>query len=680
MSGQAGLQTFAAVCPHDCPDACGMLVTVRDGRVVQVRGDPEHPFTQGFLCGKVAAYPERVHSPQRLLTPLRRAGPKGSGAWQPISWQEALDEIAGRWLAVRERYGGQAILAYVYSGNMGLISRNLPRALFHALGTTQVQTGTICDSAVEAAWDAVYGPCAPLDPEDVQHADLVVAWGADLYTTNVHLVPFVERARRRGARLVCIAPYRHRTARRADWFIPVRVATDGALALAVAHVLFEEGLVDTDFLEQEAEGWQEWAAGVLPRYSPGAVEEITGVPAESVRRLARMLGGARAPFLRVGLALGRHACGGRAVQAVLLLPALVGGWRRRGGGAFVESVHAFSLNYEALRRSQLRPGSLRVVNQALLGQALAELADPPVQAFFVMSSNPAVSCPDAERLRRALLRDDLFTVVHDTFLTETAELADIVLPACTALEHEDLFRSYGQLYMQYVRPAIPPLGQARSNAWLVRELAARLGLDDPVFRRSDEELVQELVQDPQLARRLLAGERVKVTPTGGPGRWPTPSGRIRFDPALDFVPDHARDPELARQRARYPLRLLSAPGYWMHHTSFEPAAGPARRAGPPCCLLHPQEAARRGVRDGELVELFNDRGSVGLAARVTEDVPPGLAVVEGQRSRRAYAFGGPLNVLTGSCLSDLGDGAAFQSTWVDVRPVRAFPAVAVPAG
>lgn len=677
---------FRTVCPHDCPDTCSVVATVDNGRVVAVQGDPEHPFTRGFLCAKVNRYPERVHSPERIVTPLRRDGPKGSGKFRSVSWEQALDEIVERWEAIRRQWGSEAILAYVYSGHMGLVSRNLPRALFCALGATQVRTGTVCDTAAEAGWEASYGAVAPVDPESVEQADLIVAWGSDPVTSNVHLVPFIERARRRGARLVVIAPYRNRTARRADHFIAVRVATDGALALGVAHVLFRDGRADLGFLRREAEGWERWADEVVPRYPPARVEALTGVPAGQVEELARWLSEARAPFIRIGTSLGRHRWGGQTVRLVALLAAVLGAWGKPGAGAFLESAQAFPLDYEALRRPDLAPRPLREVNQAQLGRALTELSDPPIRAFFVMANNPAVTCPNAGLIRRGLLREDLFTVVHDTFMTDTAELADIVLPATTAMESDDVYRSYGHLYMQYAPALIPPVGEARPNAWVVGRLARRLGLDDPVFHRSMEDHVRALLPAyPELAERLLRGEIVKFTPTGGPGRWGTPGGRIRFTPLPDYIPDvmpegagdeasvwgtgagaGATDRVLPAKAADAPLRLLTAPGHWLSHTGFEGVEALRRRAGSPRCFIHPEEARARGIGGGDAVELFNALGSVGLYAEVSEDVPPGV-VVEGLRPGRAYLTGDPINVLTSDQLADMGGGATFHSTWVRLR-------------
>lgn len=645
-----------------------MLATVEDGRLTRVWGDPDDPFTRGFLCAKVNRYPERVHSPERLLRPLRRSGPKGSGSWQPISWNEALDEIVRRWREIQARWGSEALLGYAYSGHMGQVSRGLPQALFHALGASRILVGTVCDTAAEAGWAAAYGDCSPLDPEDAARADLIVAWGSDVATTNVHLWPFIEDARRQGARLIAIAPYRNRTARSADRFLPIRVGTDTALALGVAHVLFRDGLADLEYLRRDAEGWEAWAGGTVAGATPAWAETITGIPAAEVERLAHDLAAARVPFIRIGPSIARNRNGARAVQAVGLLAAVLGTWERPGAGAFLETAYAFPLDYAAIRRPDLLPRPTRVLNQVQLGAALTELQDPPVMALMVMGNNPAVTCPDAGRVRRGLQREDLFTVVHETFMTETAELADLVLPATTSVESEDFYRSYGHLYLRYAPPILPPQGEARSNAWVVQQLARRLGLTDPVFTRSVADHLRAVAGE-EAAKALLQGRRVKVSPTGGPGRWATPSRKVDFTRAPAYEPDLPDG-----QEPPHPLRLLSVPEVFQSHTGFEAVASLRRRSGPTRVLLNPREAAARGLRSGDAVELFNERGTAGLRLEVTDDVPPGLAVVPGPRSARLFLSGGPLNVLTTDELTDMGEGAAYQSTWVDVRPLERAPA------
>lgn len=672
------MTVIRTVCPHDCPDQCSILATVEDGRLVRVEGDPAHPFTRGFLCGKVNRYPERVHSAERLLTPLRRVGPKGAGQFRPITWDEALDEIVTRWQAIIARHGGEALLGYAYSGHMGLVNRNLPRALFHALGASRMRVGTVCDSTCDTAWAYTVGETPGTDPETAAEADLIIAWGANLATTNVHFLPVVEAARRRGAQLVVIDPYRTRTARRADCHIAPRLGTDAALALGMMHVLVREGLIDRAFIATHTVGFERLCAETLPHYPPARVAAITGVPAAEVERLARRYGRARAPFIRLGMGMSRHAGGGMAVRAVACLPALVGAWRKPGGGALLDTAAIWGFDYDALRRPDLLPRPTREVNHSTLGRALTELRDPPLLALFVAANNPAVTCPDQARLEAGLRREDLFTVVHDTFLSDTARFADIVLPACTAMETEDLYRSYGTYYVQYGPQLLPPAGESRANVWLVQELARRLGLTDPVFTRSPREHFAALLADatgPTAALRLedlLAGGPVKL-----PYRHEGPAVTYFVSEAmaaagLPPLPEWRPDPWQG-EAVRWPLRLLTLPGHFQHHSAFAGVASLRRRQGPPTCVLHPRDAAARGIRDGDPVLLVNDRGRVGLYARVSEDTQPGVVAVEGNQGRAAYWCGGPLNVLVADRLSDMGAGATYQSTWVDVRPAAPHP-------
>lgn len=648
-------RVIRTVCPHDCPDQCSMLAHVEDGRLVRVEGDPEHPFTRGFLCAKVNRYPERVHSPERLLYPMRRVGAKGEGQFERISWEEALDEIARRWKGV----GPEAILGYAYSGTMGMINRNLPTALFNALGARRMVTGTVCDAACEAGWEAALGHAVGSDPESMAQSDLIIAWGANLVTTNVHTIPFIDEARARGAKLVVIDPYRTRTAARADWHLPIRIGTDAALALGMMHVLDREGLLDQHHLSVYTTGFDKLRLEVLPRYTPERVAAITGLPAADVERLARLYGQARAPFIRLGMGMSRNTYGGSAIRTVACLPALVGAWEKPGGGALIDVAGAYRFDYEAVRLNGLHPRPDEVpVNHVQLGQALQ---DPSLKAFVVMSNNPATTCPDQGAVIAGLSREDLFTVVHDILLTDTALYADILLPACTPVETDDLYRSYGSLYYQYGPQLIEPLGEARPNRYVVTELARRMGVTHPAFARTTEEHLAALLAP------------IGVTPAdvtkGGPLRVERPSDPVRtaFDrpdlPALGWQPD----PVEAEEGARFGLRLLTAPGHYQHHSAFAGVASLQEREGTPRALLHPDDAAARQIADGDPVELYNDRGLVGLIAKVTPDTQPGVVVVEGQRARRRYLKGGPVNVLTSSRLTDLGEGATYQSTWVDAR-------------
>jgi anaerobic selenocysteine-containing dehydrogenase len=665
------------VCAHDCPDMCSILAHVEDGRLVRVEGDPNQPFTAGFVCGKVRREPELVHSVDRVRTPLRRTGPKGAGEFRPVSWDEALDELAGRWKAIRQEDGPLAILGYCYSAHQGQFNRWLPMALFHALGTTRLQAGTICDTCADVAWEMTCGPVGGADPETMVHSDLIVSWSADLVTTAVHAWAKTEEARTRGAQLVVIDPRRSRTAARADWHVAPRIGTDGALALGLMHILVRDGLADRDYLARETFGFDRLARDVLPRFAPDRVAAITGLTPADLERLANLYGRARAPYIRIGFGMSRSSQGGQGVRAVACLPAVVGAYAKRGGGALLATVGGFGFSFEAVRRPS-GPAETRLVNHSRLGQALLELRDPPIRALFVSANNPAVTCPDAATVRRGLMREDLFTVVHDPFLTDTARYADLVLPATTYLETEDLFRAYGAYYVQFAPQAVPAQGEAWSNLRLAQELARRLGVRDAVFSMTTEALLRAAFVgatgpaaglDPDALR--TAGP-VKIDPYPDGQRFRTPSGKLEFyserlaAQGLPPMPDWHEDAEETALGRRWPLRLLTAPGYFQSHTAFSGNQALRRREGVPVVVLHPAEAGRRGLRPGDGVELFNDLGTTGMRLRVSDEVAPGVALVPGQRPV-GEALSGTINLLCGDRLSDLGEGATYQSTFLDVR-------------
>lgn len=671
--------TVRTVCAHDCPDQCSLIAHVEDDRIVRIQGDPDHPMTAGFACVKVHRDHEVVHSPERVLRPLRRRGAKGAGDFAAISWADALDEIAGRWTTIIREDGPLAILGYAYSAHQGLINRGLVLGLFHALGATRLAAGTVCDTCAEAGWDAALGSVGGADPESVVDSDLIVAWGADLLTTNLHIWPLIEVARRQGAKLVVIEPRRSRTAERADWHLTVRVGTDAALALGVMHVLARDGLVDRSYLARHALGFERLEREVLPRFAPPRTAEITGVSVADLERLAHLYGGARAPFIRLGEGMSRCAQGGQAIRAVALLPGVTGAYAKRGGGALLMTAAEFGLDYAAVRKPS-GPAQTRTVNHSRLGEALLTFADPPIRSLFVAANNPAVTCPDSRTVRRGLAREDLFTVVHDPFLSDTARYADLVLPAATYLETEDLHRSYGTYYLQRANRVVPPQGEAWPNWKLAQELARRLGLRDAVFSMSMDALVARLFRGttgPLAGLDLagLAGAGPFKLPRPDGQRFATPSGKLEFyserlaAEGLPAMPDWAPDPVGEAEGQRWPLRLLTAPGYYQSHTAFVGNPALRRRAGAPECVLHPDEASARGLASGDRVELVNDRATVTLRLRVSDEVPPGIAFVPGQRPA-AESGGTTVNMLCSDRYSDFGEGATYQSTRLDVRRAK----------
>lgn len=668
------MNTAKVVCGHDCPDMCSLLAHVEDGRVVKIEGDPQQPYTAGFACAKVNRDAELVHSPDRLKTPLRRTGAKGRGQFRSIGWDEALDEIASRWKAVIAESGPHAILGYAYSAHQGLMNRGLVNGLFHAMGASRLQAGTVCDTCCETAWDLTVGPVGGADPESVTESDLIVSWGADLVAVNVHFWAKVEQARKAGVKLVVIDPRRSRTAERADWHIPIRIGTDAALALGVMHVLARDGRCDRAYLAAHTLGFEQLEREVLPRFAPHAVAGITGISAEDVERFADLYGRAKKSFIRLGEGMTRLARGGQALRSVAVLPALTGAYGRHGGGALLLTASSIHLNYNAVRKPS-GPASARAVNHLRLGEALLNMQDPPIRALFVAANNPAVTCPDVGKVRRGLAREDLFTVVHDPFLSMTARYADIVLPATTYLETEDLFRSYGSYYMQYARRAVEPQGEARSNFSVAQALAQRMGLVDAVYGMTERQVLDELMRGAGGAAALEPAHvadagPINLKPAGGQ-QFATPSGKLEIYSeqvkalGVSPLPDWQPDPGEASEAARWPLRLLTAPSYFQPHTAYSAVAFLRGREGPPYCVLHPEDAQARGLSDGQQVRLFNARGRIGLVLRVADEIRPGVVLVPGQRPDEE-AVEGTINMLCSDRYTDLGEGATYQSTWLEV--------------
>lgn len=656
---------------------CSLLAHVENGRVVKIEGDPDQPLTAGFACGKVNRDVDLVHSPERLTTPLRRIGRKGEGKFAPITWDEALDEIAARFKAIIAKSGPLALLGYAYSAHQGLTNRGLPGGMFHALGASRLIAGTVCDSCCETAWEMTAGGVGGADPEAVVDSELVIAWGADLMAVNVHYWALVEEQRKRGLKVVVIDPRRSRTAQKADWHIPIKIGTDAALALGMMHILVRDKKVDRAYIAQHTLGFDKIEAEVLPRFTPARTAEITGLTVADVERLAAMYGASKRVMIRVGEGMTRLAQGGQAGRAVCLLPGVTGSYGVRGGGALLLTAASCDLNYNAIRKPS-GPANTRAINHLRLGDALLTMKDPPIEGLFIAANNPAVTNPDVHKTRQGLAREDLFTVVHDPFMTATARYADIVLPATTYLETDDMYRAYGAYWMQYGPRAVDPQGEARSNVQVAQALAQRMGLADPVFRMSPPELLAELFKG---ATGKPGTVDVKSLPTAGPiniaptdeGQvFKTPSGRLEFyserlaQQGAPPMPDWTPDPEEVRDAQRWPLRLLTAPGYFQAHTAFSGVAFLRKREGEPICVLHPEDAQKRGLKTGEKVKLLNQRGTVGLMLKVSDEVRPGVVLVPGQRPDEE-AVSGTVNMLCSDRYTDMGDGATYQSTFLDVQ-------------
>jgi anaerobic selenocysteine-containing dehydrogenase len=656
---------------------CSLLAHVADNRVLRIEGDPNQPYTAGFACAKVNRDAELVHSPERIATPLRRSGPKGLGTFTSISWNEALDEITTRWKAIIAESGPQALLGYAYSAHQGQINRHIVNGLFYGLGASRLQAGTVCDTCCETAWDLTLGPVGGADPESVVDSDLVIAWGCDLMAVNVHFWAKLEMIRRTGLKVVVIDPRRSRTAAAADWHLPIRIGADAALALGVVHILLRDGRCDREYLAAHTLGFDQWAREVIPRFAPDRVAAITGLPVADIEKFATMYGDAKRSFIRIGEGMTRLARGGQALRAVATLPAVTGAYGRRGGGALLLTASSMDFNFSIVRKPPSGPASARLVNHSLLGEALLNMKDPPLRGIFVAANNPAVTCPDAGKVRRGLSREDLFAVVHDPFLTDTAKYADILLPATTYLETEDFYRSYGSYYMQYATPAVTPQGDAWSNFRLAQELAARMGVEDRVFRMSEKEILPEFFRGATGAvstvdpTDLWGGGAIKAAPVGGQ-EFRTASGKLEiYSEALERqgispMPDWQADAVEESDAANWPLRLLTAPSYFQPHTAYSGVGFLRKREGEPFCVLHPREAIRRNLVDGQKVRLFNHRASVGLALRVSDEIGEGIVLVPGQRPE-SETLAGTVNMLCSDRLSDIGEGACYQSTFLDVE-------------
>ncbi|WP_406699979.1 molybdopterin oxidoreductase family protein [Singulisphaera sp. Ch08] len=679
-----------SVCHLDCPDTCSMLVTVEGGVAVELRGDPDHPFTRGFLCQKMARYLDRVYSPDRLLYPLRRVGPKGEGRFERISWEEALGEIARRFTQIAcSADGPQAILPYSYYGTMGkLQSSSLDRRFFHRLGAT-ILDRTICASAGTAGYEYTLGQGRlGADPMAVPHCRFIVNWGSNTVNTNSHLWSLMIQARQNGATIVTIDPYRSPTAERSDWHIQPRPGTDAALALGVMHVIWRDGLQDDDFLERGTVGAGELRTRVLADYPPERVVAITGVDRSTLESLAHRLAQEQPSLIRLNYGLQRHGGGGMAVRTIACLPALIGSWRYPGGGALLSTSGVYDFDPRRLTRPDLSPPGTRTINMNQLAEALAgELPGPPIQALYVYNCNPAAVAPNQAKVTAGLLRDDLFTVVHEQFPTDSVDYADIVLPATTQLEHVDVHGSYGHHFVMLNTPAIAPVGECRSNNDVFRALAARLEFPPELFPDDETLMRQALDGGPSLQgitlERLEAEGSIRLNLPDqyvpfAEGRFPTPSGKCEFysermkrdgfDPLPTYIPPH-EDPQIhPGLAARFPFQLLSPPRPQFLNSTF--ADDPRHRglASEPSIELSSADAESLGLVEGQWVEVYNDRGKFRSRVALTGKVRPGVVVATGIHWNKLSPGQTNVNSTTSSALADMGGGATFFDNLVAIRP------------
>ncbi|MGV2125931.1 molybdopterin-containing oxidoreductase family protein [Agrobacterium vitis] len=696
-------------CPHDCPDTCSILTTVEDGKALAVRGNPDHPFTRGRLCVKVNNYQDRVYSDKRLLYPMRRVGPKGSGQFVRISWEDALEEIATRWKDIIASDGAQAILPYSYLGTQGILNGlNVGDPLFNKLGAS-VSERTFCDSGSCTAYMMTIGHTPGVDPESFVHSKYIILWACNTLSTNSHHWPFIEEARKSGAKLVVIDPVRTRTARLADWHIPIRPGTDGALAMAMMHVIITENLVDRDYVDKHTLGYDELVERVA-EYTPEFASLETGIPVDDILKLAREYATTPAAVVRIGVAVERHAGGGQTVRAIACLPALIGAWKHVGGGLLQLPIWAFPVNWGGLMRPDLQPEKMRVINSWRLGQALtgALALDPPIRALFVYNANPMAMVTEQEKLEQGLGREDLFTVVSEHFITDTARYADILLPATTQLEQKDIMFSWGHLYLSYNNPAIEPLGEAVSNTELFRRLAGALDIDDPFFFRSDDEMIEasmdwaspvlegitldQLKQSGYMRLNMPAADRWAPHRDGN---FPTPTGKCEFKStladggnfvaplfrqgyggdqsgeAVDPLPHYIRPnespathPVLAQQ---YPLSLISPKSHAFLNSNYGNLPAQIAQAGEEqAVLLHPDDASERGIIAGAPIRVFNDRGMFEAFATLSPDVMRGVVVAPSGYWQRSNRKGATVHAVTPPAYADLGRAPTFSDALVQV--------------
>ncbi len=668
-----------AACPHDCPDTCGMLVTVEDGVATKIQGDPSMPFTQGTLCTKVAYYLERTYSPDRLLHPLKRVGPKGSGRFERISWDAALDEIAAR-LKPLAAEDPQCILPLSYAGTMGMVQySSMDRRFFHRLGAS-ILDRTLCSSAGKAGIKATLGGSVGMDPERFDEARLILLWGANPVVSNLHLWSRVQEAKRRGAKVVAIDPYKSLSAEKCTQHVALLPGTDGALALAMMHVLIAENLLDRDYIARHTLGFEPLAERVS-QYTPQWAAQVCGLGVEEIVQLAREYGTTRPAAIRLNYGMQRHAGGGIAARTIACLPALTGAWRDVAGGIVLTTADFYGFDHAALERPDLLAGRKpRVINHSQIGEALTA-AEPPVKAVIVYNNNPVAVCPESDKVLAGFRREDLYCVVMDSFMTDTADYADLVLPATTQLEHYDVHKSYGHLYAVANNPAIAPVGESLPNSEVFRRLAARMGFDEPCFRDSDEDICRTALASTQPRMRGIDWEgmkkngwqRLDVPARFAPfaeGGFPTPSGKCEFYSAaleqqgIDPLPFYNPPAEPA---AAGELQFISPPARNFLNSSFAHLKRFRDLEGEPRLELHSADAAARGIRDGDLVRVFNARGSLRLRARVNDRPRRGVVVAPSVWWKKHSPDRGNANNLTAQRISDLGGGATFYDCRVQVE-------------
>jgi anaerobic selenocysteine-containing dehydrogenase len=662
-----------SVCPYDCPDTCGLLVEVSDGKAVKVSADPDHPFTRGTLCVKMNRYQETVHSPLRLTHPLLRTGVKGSGEFRPISWEEALSRIRDGWGRIIDQHGSEAILPYSYAGTMGLIQRNAGHPFFYRLGASRLDR-TICSPAKDAGWKSVMGETAAPHPDEVAESDLVILWGINAVVTNIHFLHGVNKAKQKGATIWLIDTYQTVTSSVAHQTYIVRPGSDGCLALGLMHLLVRDDLIDHHFLTSHVLGFEEFKEKILPDFPPEKVSLLTGLPMESIKTMARAYGKAKNPFIRLGSGLSRYGNGAMGVRTIACLPAFVGAYRKRGGGCLAGTSTAGAFAMKEVLREDFMTKKTRTMNMNRLGWALNEVDDPPVRSLYVYHSNPAAVTPDQNQVLRGLQREDLFTVVHERFMTDTVRYADIVLPSTSSLEHSDLYRSYGTYCIQRAKAAIPPVGESKSNWEVFCLLAEKMGFGEAFFRQTADDLIDHLLSIPTPMRdgidekAFSTGKAVEILlPPDARTRFKTPSGKIEIlnpresHPLPCYLPSHKGD---------FPFRLMTAPSLYCLNSSFRERDDLRDAEKTMFLQMNPADAEAKSIIEGDSVIAFNQLGEATFILHLTSRVPCGIVVAEGIWCLNHCPGLRSVNVLTSQRLTDQGGGSTFYDNTVDVRPEK----------
>lgn len=667
----------ASVCPLDCPDTCSLTVTVEDGRIVGIRGSRANPYTAGVLCAKVPAYyPGFVHGPGRLRTPLRRIGNKGEGRFERISWDEALDLIHDRFQAVIREHGPQAILPLNYAGPHGMLAMgSMDLRFFHRLGASLLDRQPLCGGIRREAWVGTYGAVPGIPPEQVALARLVVVWGNNVTGSNLHLMPEINRARKQGAKLVVVDPRQTKVAEQADLHLRLRPGTDVVLAWAVAAELEQRGGLDRQFIERHVEGFEEFMALARP-WAPAEAARVTGVPESAIRTLAEWYLALSPAAISVGNGLERNQNGGSGLRAIFALPALAGKWGVPGGGCIYGATFAFPRTPKRLARPEFVPPGTRMLNIIDVGWHLLDRdLRPPIKAVFIYNHNPLIVHPDQNRLRRGLEREDLFVVGCDIVMTDSLAYADVVLPACSHFEHDDLFTAYGQHWLQRAEPVIPRQGEALPNTEIFRRLAARFGFADPAFSASDAELMDEALDadDPRLGgirpSQIPTKRAVKMTFGGEEALlfrnvFPaTPSGRVELASSYLEEKYGAQLPTFRPVASRFPLILISPASDQRITSTFGGVAG---REGPPPIEMHPDDARARDLRDGQRIRVWNDLGEVHLPLKVTDRVAPGVVATLKGAWLSTSENGQTISALCPTHHADIAEGACFNDARVEV--------------